>query len=134
MERSSIVCGEDVSATMMRRARCLRATCYSMDTSSNITVLSEDISSSMNSADVHSPTLTLLRLWTWIDRVESLCENVEGIEDDFVWPAKGLLDAGVWHLLQFDSEPLKDDVHYLKTLSCNIYDSPSRRCALSRYV
>jgi hypothetical protein len=128
MESSSVGHDEDISAAMMRRARCLRVTRYSMNTASNIQMLSEDIVSGETLADVLSPTFTLLRLWTWIDRVESLCENIKGFEDGIFWPAKGLLDAGVWHLLQFDSESNTDDsMIFSETLSCNIYDSPTRR-------
>jgi hypothetical protein len=38
MERSCVTLDEDISATMMRRARCFRVTRYSMDTSQNIKV------------------------------------------------------------------------------------------------
>ena len=38
MEKSGVTYDEDISATMIRRARCLRVTRYSMDTSNNIKV------------------------------------------------------------------------------------------------
>jgi hypothetical protein len=38
MEKSAVIEDEDISATMMRRARCFRVTRYSMDTSQNIKV------------------------------------------------------------------------------------------------
>lgn len=50
---------EDISATMMRRARCLHVTRYSMDTSSNITMLSQELPSEGQSLDRER----LLRLW-----------------------------------------------------------------------
>ena len=77
MEGSDIKDDEDISATMMRRARCLRVARYSMNTSSNIKMLSEDIPSSESSSDA----FLLIRLWSWIDRVESFCFDGEEIED-----------------------------------------------------
>jgi hypothetical protein len=129
MESSAIRCDEDISATMMRRARCLRVARYNMDTTSNIKMLSEDVASSKPSSDMLLSTFTLLRLWTWIDRVESLCDNVEDVDDGFVWPAKSLCDAGVWSLLGFDAESSSnsDEVTFSETLKCNIYESAMRR-------
>jgi hypothetical protein len=98
-----------------------------MNTSSNIKMLSEDIPSGESSADALSARFALLRLWSWIDRVESLCVDTEDIEDDTHWPAKSLLDAGIWRLLGMDTEVAADEVVFSETLSCNIYNSPSRR-------
>ena len=127
MENSAMTSNEDISATMMRRARCLRAARYSMDTASNIKMLSEDIASGDSPIDALADTFSLLRLWTWIDRVEALC-NAEDLDDTFGWPAKGLLDAGVWQLLGFDTDvSTADKVTFSETLACNVYDSPTRR-------
>ena len=118
---------EDISATMIRRARCLRAARYSMDTASNIKMLSEDIASGDSPIDALADTFSLLRLWTWIDRVEAL-SNAEDLDDTFGWPAKGLLDAGAWQLLGFDTDvSTADKVTFSETLACNVYDSPTRR-------
>jgi hypothetical protein len=127
MESSNITCDEDISATMMRRARCLRVARYSMNTSSNIKMLSEDLPTGDPSSDVLSARLALLRLWSWIDRIESLSVDAEDIEDECHWPAKGLLDAGMLRLLGMDTEPPVDDVTYSDTLSCYIHDSAARR-------
>eukprot|EP00980_Cylindrotheca_fusiformis_P020253 scaffold7328_cov145-Cylindrotheca_fusiformis.AAC.1 len=124
---------EDISATMVRRARCFRVPRYNMDTVSNIKMLSEDVASSRVASDWHASTLSLLRLWTWINRVESLCESCEEIEAGFVWPAKSLCDAGVWSLLGFDTDalPRSEEVVFSETLKCNIYESERRRYALA---
>ena len=123
MEGPDIKNDEDISATMMRRARCLRVARYSMNTSSNIKMLSEDIPSSESSADA----FLLIRLWSWIDRVESFCFDAEEIEDGFRWSAKSLMEAGVWRLLNIDSDSNEDVSLFSEALSCNIYDSPARR-------
>ena len=125
MENAEISHDEDISATMMRRARCLRVARYSMDTSSNIKMLSEDIPSGESSAE--AARFTLLRLWSWIDRVESLCSDAEEMEAENLWPVKGLLDAGMWRLLGMDDEATGEQVLFSDTLSCEVYDSPARR-------
>jgi hypothetical protein len=127
MESPNITYDEDISATMMRRARCLRDARYSMNTASNIKMLSEDIPSGEASTDVLSARFELLRLWSWIDRVESLCVDAEDVENDIHWPAKGLLDAGIWRLLGMDAEALVDEGVFSEVLSCIEYDSPPRR-------
>lgn len=131
MESSAMTYNEDISATMMRRARCVRAARYSMDTASNIKMLTEDIASGEPTNASLKDTFSLLRLWTWIDRVESLC-NDEEMDDTFDWQAKGLMEAGVWQLLDFHTDiSTTDKVTFSETLVCNVYDSPIRRMALT---
>lgn len=129
MESSPIRDDEDISATMMRRARCHRVARYNMDTTSNIKRLSEDAASSRPSSEMLMSTFALLRLWTWIDRVESLCDNVEEIENGISWTTKSLFDAGVWSLLGFDIEslPNSDMEVFSETLQCSIFESEKRR-------
>lgn len=138
MERSTITSDDDISATMMRRARCSRAARYSMETGANIKLLSEEVqklgeTSLHSTSDVISTRLSLLRLWSWIERVESLSSDAEDMEDDPLrWPAKGLLDSGIWHLLGLSGESsgassVEYREAYSELLSCPIYDSVARR-------
>lgn len=127
MESLQMRAGEDISATMMRRARCLHVARYSMNTASNIKMISEE--QPIGEAE-ESPSLryALLRLWSWIDRVEALSNDAENLEDDAIWPSiKGLVDAGVWQLLRMDQEDSIDETKMSEALSCNTYDSQARR-------
>jgi WD40 repeat protein len=127
MESLQMCAGEDISATMMRRARCLYVARYSMNTASNIKMLSEE------QPIGESPSLrykyTLLRLWSWIDRVEALSNDSENLDDmDAIWPAnKSLVDAGIWRLLRMDEGDSIDEMKVSEALSCNTYDSQARR-------
>ena len=127
MEKNFINEEDDISATMMGRARCLRKARYSMDTASNIKMLSEEIPRGESFTDGLSARFTLLRLWSWIDRVESLCEDAEDIEDDSLWPARGLLDAGIWNLLGMETEGEVDKVLSCPTLGVEFYRNSSRQ-------
>ena len=131
MESLSIRPDEDISATMMRRARCLNTARYSMDTTSNIQVLTEEISLHRLSPDHDA----LLRLWTWIDRIEALCtthnpEDLAGLDEGgMFWASKGFDETGVWKLLQMENEALDSSDKKLRSdsLACDLYDSPVRR-------
>ena len=128
MESLTIRFDEDISATMMRRAQCLHVSRYSMDTASNIKMLSEEMPVGARIIpDSPSARFTLLRLWSYIDRVEVLCSEAEDVEDKAMWLAKGLVDAGVWDLLRMDQEEAREDHVISEALSCNIYDSQERR-------
>ena len=130
MEKLGVRTDDDVSATMMRRARCLHVQRYSMDTASNIKVLSEE-TSDLNTPDALSARYSLLRLWSWIDRVESLCidaaEEYSYSEEEESWPAKGLTDSGVWSLLHMDEGDVEDEIIESPSLCCNVYESSARR-------
>ena len=115
---------EDVSATMMRRARCLHVARYSMDTESNIKLLAEDGNVVSGSGEVSPTREALLRLWTWIDRMESLF-----VEDDGTLPTLSLVEAGASLVLRKIAG--EENVHFSEILSCSIYSSPSRRAALT---
>lgn len=138
MERGQASPDEDISATMMRRARCLQQAKYSMDTKSNIKILANEIGPERDA---------LLRLWTWIDRIESLANSAvlntteelgatSNPMDDggLSWASKGLDEAGVWKLLQMGEEKPSDMTHdsilNSDSLACNVYDSPVRRYVL----
>jgi hypothetical protein len=135
---------DDISAIMMKRARCLQTSAYSMNPELNIKLLSREIALE-DDAEVSTATTVnysnreLLRLWSWIDRVESLSfEDIEDLDDDNVWTAKSILDSGAWHILGLDSRKSGNDnvetnteVNISETLDCNVYDSPTRRAALT---
>ena len=129
MESLEISPDEDISATMMRRARCQHVAKYSMDTTSNIKILAEDgiLANKAGAQEQNGPSPTrdaLLRLWSWIERVEALCSETEEPWSD--WPAKGLMDAGAWRLLLINEGV--DDVEVMSDeLSCMTYDSKGRR-------
>jgi hypothetical protein len=124
---------EDISARMMRRAKCSQSARYSMDAALNIQMLTEEEKNGRDGVDESNgmlpATQTLIRLWSWIERIETLCSRNGGTDK---WPAKGLADSGVWRLLQLDKiqhdDTSGDDVvAFDESLSCNTYASPSRR-------
>lgn len=121
----------DIAEIMMRRASSEEGHRYCMDTETNAMMLSSELESMDPSTDTFLQTLSLLRIWTWIDRVETLCEKVEG--DGFGWTARNLCDAGCWSLLGFDTDAayLSDKELVSEVLGCKIYESTSRRHALA---
>jgi hypothetical protein len=129
MESMQISPDVDISANMMRRARCVQTARYSMDTTSNIQLLVEEMPLDRLSCERD----TLLRLWTWIDRMESLCtashEEMANMEDGAFWTMKGFDETGVWRLLDLDDENQRhpDIIVRSDSLACNVYDSPVRR-------
>jgi hypothetical protein len=107
-----------------------------MDTKSNIKILAED--------GIVTDGSALLRLWSWVERVESLCAESwqdETSWDGWNWPAKGLADAGAIELLRMDtagagadgsrSTGAVDKEEFCETLSCTTYHSPGRRAAMT---
>ena len=102
-----------------------------MAPASNIQVLTEEISLHRFSPDHDA----LLRLWTWIDRVEALCTasspgETGGVDDGgFYWASKGLDEVGVWKLLEIENDALEasDEIVHSDSLSCDLYDSTVRR-------
>jgi WD40 repeat protein len=148
---------EDVSARMMRRARCLHDVRYSTDAMNNVMLLEEEqqqlyaqrhaqlsqersqISAKDSSEDFQFASSNidqLLNAWRWICRIENLTsEKGEENSDDFL-PAKGLIDAGVMKLLRMSSREATHDGNSTEdksksdTLFCEVYDSPSRRAAM----
>ena len=126
----SSILTEDISARMMRRARCFHDTRYSTDANDNVRMLEEEKehilaqksdkslqqSSASNSHEFNQNIANidmLAHCWRWIALIEHLSieqrsETNTGhstsIEDDtFAWPAKGLIDAGVMKLLRMSS-------------------------------
>ena len=73
-------------------------------------------------------TEQLLRLWRWIERATTMCyEAAEDTLDDMHgWPAEGLVDAGVYKLLEMDSGKAAEQI-YSPSLSCPIFESDGRR-------
>ena len=124
MESLLIRPDEDVSATMMRRARCFHVARYSMDTNSNIKLLSEDGLVAASDNEVSPTRESLLRLWIWVDRMESLF-----VDDDGSLPVQSLVEAGASFLLQ--NVPGEETVNFSDTLACSVFTSPSRRAALT---
>jgi hypothetical protein len=102
-----------------------------MNTASNIKMLSKEMPKGDESSLVNpSSRYSLLRLWSWIDRVESLCAESEDLEDASLWPAKGLLNAGIWRLLRMDEQEYdgeEDQLSFSEELSIKTYESPARR-------
>lgn len=141
---------EDISATMMRRARCLHAARYSTDAAANLQMLSgekpaevlfgeEDIGEINNGHG--SAREELWRLWSWIERVEFFSSERDEAQansagdSEFPWPAFGLVDSGVLHLLRIrpgkrgteqELEP-GEVVNLSRSLGCDTYYSPRRR-------
>jgi hypothetical protein len=101
MEGKILLAFEDISARMMRRARCLHSSRYSTDTLANIKMLEDEktqlISEHKNyiahpKTQMHTPdfnaTLTninqLTRLWRWVALVEELCRLDQRDGEDIV--------------------------------------------------
>eukprot|EP00563_Minutocellus_polymorphus_P004797 CAMPEP_0181040406 /NCGR_PEP_ID=MMETSP1070-20121207/11030_1 /TAXON_ID=265543 /ORGANISM="Minutocellus polymorphus, Strain NH13" /LENGTH=1149 /DNA_ID=CAMNT_0023118411 /DNA_START=133 /DNA_END=3579 /DNA_ORIENTATION=+ len=140
--------GEDVSATMMRRAKALHSVRYSMEAGANLDVLREEKKASAVGSNTPDPFLKdgtntvddpkneeLIRVWKWIERVEGLCSAETGQMGE-EWYAKGLVDAGVYRLLRMDtssssSSSAGDTVSKSSSFGCNIYASSRRRAALN---
>lgn len=119
---------EDVSAVMMRRAKCQHVVRYSMDPTSNIKVILQE----STNRGTWGSRQSLLRVWSWIERVEELCGDlVEGgdgsAKSGFFWPAKGLLDAGVARLVATLNVQHDPDVEaFSEALHCVTYESIGR--------
>jgi hypothetical protein len=105
---------------------------YSMDASSNIKLLSAEVSERASGVSTKSSE-EQLRLWKWIHRVEALCnENVDdSLGNGPSWSGKSLVDSGVRNLLALD-EASPEQKRHSDTLSCATYDSPGRRYVQSR--
>jgi WD40 repeat protein len=136
---------EDISATMMRRARCLQTNPYSMNPERNIKLMSQEVASEELHHEWNKSSISLLpkysnrallRLWGWIERVESLSfQDVDDTDDD-PRMIRDILSAGVLQLLNFQKDGGndamgKEQMFYSETLAWNVYDSVSRRAALS---
>ncbi|VEU41958.1 unnamed protein product [Pseudo-nitzschia multistriata] len=138
---------EDISATMMRRARCVQANPYSMNPERNIKLMSretlnEEAVDHEEASEPSGPALpkyrnrALLRLWGWIERVESLSfQEVDDAESELRL-TKEISNAGVLQLLTSQESNANERVGdeqtvFSELLSCNIYDSAARRAALS---
>ncbi|CAJ1901029.1 unnamed protein product [Cylindrotheca closterium] len=121
----------DISEIMRRRANGKEGRRYCMNTQTNTSILTAELGFIEPSSDTFSQSLSLLWFWTWIDRVERICDKAEG--EGFGWTAKNLCDAGCWSLLGFDTESayLLDQQSVSETFGCKIYDSTSRRHALA---
>lgn len=140
MENYEVRINEDISATMMRRARCSQPLKYSMDAISNIQLLGQeiaDISTRTNVNDSGRSSNTdgpshirdaLLRLWFWIQRVEELIsEDDAGLEDEYRWTSRGLVGIGAWRLLQMSGAGESEMQAFSEELFCTVYDSTDRR-------
>jgi hypothetical protein len=112
-----------------------------MDPLMNIQMLKEeqilrDKQLSVIGEDVGSATCeSLIQLWSWIHRVDVLCEDNEGHthfhDAHSPWPANSIIDSGAWTLFQNeqsapDGEAGESSV-FSETLFCKMFDSPARR-------
>ena len=144
--RRDRISGEDISATIMRRAKALHSARYSMEAGANLDVLREEKKASAIGSKSSDPFLKdgtstvddpkneeLIRVWNWIERVEGLCSAETGQMSE-EWYAKGLVDAGVYKLLRMDASSTTstgDTVSKSSSLGCDKYDSSRRRAALN---
>ena len=125
----AIQSSEDISYTIKQRARLE----YSIDAVANIKVFLEE---RMTTEDKHIPTTVfrdrLLRLWVWVERIESFCSESEDLSGSATWPVKGLLDAGAFRLLMSSApEKHEERKEFCESLKCEFYDGPGRRLALT---
>lgn len=76
----------------------------------------------------------LLRIWVWIERIESFCADVDEISlGSFQWQARcGLMEAGIQRLLNTrDHLETKERDELCEALGCKIYHSVARRNAMA---
>jgi hypothetical protein len=120
MEGLRIQIDEDISKITLRRALGTSTGKYSMDVSTNIDFLTEEISN-CNERRTSASTEKLLRLWKWIQLAEGFCQS-----DVQQWPAKSLVEAGVMKLLELDA---MTSIKQSKSASlfCFVYESEGRR-------
>jgi hypothetical protein len=147
MENSKFCLDEDISATMMRRARCLHSSKYSTDAKSNLELISDELESYIHkfknvtndiTLELFTSREQLCRLWSWVHRVETIIfrKNVSSVIDERRLPAKSLLDAGAFKVLKFD-QPNSDEITTFDTSNVSpifnraIFDSPLRRAVLT---
>jgi WD repeat-containing protein mio len=147
MESSEFTIDEDISATMMKRARCLHSSKYSTDAESNLELISKELDSYIYKfknvdKDVNLDLFTwreqLCRLWSWVHRVETIIfrKNTPSVIDERRLPAKSLIDAGALKVLKFD-QPNSDEITTFDTSIMSpifnraIFDSPMRRAVLT---
>lgn len=147
MENSDFTLDEDISATMMRRARCLHSSKYSTDAESNLEIISNELESYIHkfkdvtddlTLDLFTSRERLCRLWSWVHRVETIIirKNVPSVIDERRLPAKSLIDAGAFKVLKFD-QPNSDEITTFDTSIISplfnraIFDSPLRRAVLT---
>lgn len=140
MEKRGIELDEDISVTMIRRGKCSRKTSYSMDTQSNIAALSHELRTIQTNfgseagvgREALSSAQTLLRLWSWIERVEGLADEMDEADMSLLpWVGKNLLNSGIKSLLEAEQGLDTDVRSFSDTLQCDIYDDPARRQALT---
>jgi hypothetical protein len=120
----------DVSATMMRRAKCRHVVRYGMDPTSNIKVLLQERESQTcitePSVPIHGD---LLNVWSWVERVDELCgesDDPSGGSSALFWPARSLADAGAARFV-LSSEHEPDEQVFSETLGCVTHESSGRQ-------
>ena len=116
---------EDISATMLRRARCMHTLKYSMDVSSNIELLISESTMFHDSAALRN-TDQLVRLWRWIQLCEGFCHADGTFDDANIFSTTGLIEVGAVKLLDYDKHK-QEQIRISDALSCKIYDSDGRR-------
>ena len=132
---------EDISATMLRRARCDRKH-YSTNARSNIEKLKSEqngftlsnFSKNEGRGDIFHPSnkQQLYRMWSWIERIEFLSSIEFARTERQHWPARGLHDSGVLRLLRLEHNPVtkpEDKTSAVKStlFPHTVYDSEQRR-------
>ena len=129
MEKLMCSPSEDISATMMRRVRCLHKNRYSTDATSNLQMLANDQDTLLrlkndnskrnDHCEYYLEQLEHLRTtWSWIERTERTENSYEGPH------VKTLLHTGVFELLKTQLEEGKPEKK--KVYNLPVYDSPSR--------
>ena len=92
MEGNALIAQEDISAKMMRRARCLHSKRYSTDAVANVKMLEDEMEQCLSQQQVYAKQheldfdeslnniKQLQRLWRWVALIEDLCclEQREG--------------------------------------------------------
>lgn len=131
---------DDISTIMKQRAcqKNNQGQYYSMDPLVNMEILTGNTSISYNNNIMQG----LVQTWKWVARMEF--ENILNLP-----PSRALIEGGIWQLLGMQirsidqqqtstpsevgvSSPIDEDLITIEgdCLSINMYDSPSRRCAL----
>lgn len=112
------LCEDDISEVL--KSRCSnKSGAYSMDCLQNFALF--------RNASYSEETEALLRLWTWVHRVESLMENEDLMHANLV--PKSLVEAGAIRLLTEANVDAKDPEKETlsSVLGCIVYESSNRR-------
>jgi len=129
---TSSLIGEDISETMMRRAKYLHINSHPTRPARCLEILSDEIDN-VTFKDEGVNALQLWRLWSWIERVEQFIDeyfnNKSDTNRNTLWSASSLVTSGALKLFKEAEEVSGERISAL--LDCVQYESKARAKVLS---